>query len=102
MTQRHLPNGQTALFIGRLNACCLVMHKSADVLAGYDLLEVAHDVHVEHVDGQVVLLAHASGGQVHYTQIACQHFVVSDVGKLGGRRVFLGVGSIDAIYARTF
>ena len=41
------------------------MHVSTDVFALHHLLEVAHDIHVEDVDGEVVLLAHGGGGEVH-------------------------------------
>ena len=39
----------------------LIVDKRADVLTFHHLLQVAHDVHVEHVDREVVVLAHADG-----------------------------------------
>ena len=44
----------------------LIVHQGADVLAVHHAFEVAIDVHVEHIDGQVVFLAHGGGGEVHY------------------------------------
>ena len=44
----------------------LIVHQGADVLAVHHAFEVAIDVHVEHIDGQVVLLAHGGGGEVHH------------------------------------
>ena len=44
----------------------LIVHQGADVLAVHHALEVAIDVHVEHIDGQVVFLAHGGGGEVHH------------------------------------
>ena len=78
------------------------MYQRADIFTGNDLLQVAHGIHVEDDDGQVVFLAHAGGGEVHHLQPACQHFVVRDIVKLLGGRVFFGVGGIDAVYARAF
>ena len=44
----------------------LIVHQGADVLAVHHAFEVAIDVHVEHIDGQVVFLAHGCGGEVHH------------------------------------
>ena len=44
----------------------LIVHQGADVLAVHHAFEVAIDVHVEHIDGQVVFLAHGGGGEVHH------------------------------------
>ena len=44
------------------------MHQCSYVLARYDLLEIAHDIHVENVDGEVILHAHGSGGDVRLPQ----------------------------------
>ena len=44
----------------------LIVHQGADVLAVHHALEVTIDVHVEHIDGQVVFLAHGGGGEVHH------------------------------------
>ena len=76
----------------------LVVHQSADVLAGDDLLEVAHDVHVEDVDGEVVLHAHGGGGDVHYLQPLGNDILIGDVLELGGGGVLLGVGGVDAVH----
>ena len=44
----------------------LIVHQGADVLAVHHAFEVAIDVHVEHIDRQVVFLAHGGGGEVHH------------------------------------
>ena len=44
----------------------LIVHQGADVLAVHHAFEVAIDVHVEHIDGQVVFLAHGGGGEIHH------------------------------------
>ncbi len=78
------------------------MHQGAYFFALHDALEVSDGVHVEDDDGEVVLLAHAGGGEVHDLEAAAQHFVVGDVGELGGCGVFLGVGGVDAVDAGAF
>ena len=75
------------------------MYQCADFVALHNLLQVAYDVHVEHVDRQVVLLAHCGGCEVHHLQTACVDFVVSDVGELRSCRVLLGIGCVDAVDA---
>ena len=79
-----------------------VVDERSDVFAVHDLLEVADDVHVEDVDGEVVLLAHRCGGEVHDFQSAGVDLVVGDVGELCGGRIFLGVGGVDAVDAGAF
>lgn len=79
-----------------------VVDERSDVFAVHDLLEVADDVHVEDVDGEVVLLAHRRGGEVHDFQSAGVDLVVGDVGELRGGRIFLGVGGVDAVDAGAF
>src|SRR5574344_922958 len=74
------------------------MHQRSDVLSVHHLLEVAHDVHVEHIDRQVVLLAHCSGGKVHHLQSASVNLIVCDVAELCCCRVFLRVGCIYTIH----
>lgn len=76
------------------------MHQRAYLLAGDDLLQIAHGVHVEDDDGQVVFLAHTGGCEVHDAQVAAEHFVIGDVGELRGRRVFLRISRINAVHAR--
>ena len=39
----------------------LLMHQRADFLAFHHATQVANDVHVEDVDGKVVVLTHADG-----------------------------------------
>ena len=75
------------------------MHVSTDIFALHHLLEVTHDVHVEDVDGEVVLLAHGGGGEVHHLESAGVDLVVGDLGELGGGGVLLGVGGVDAVDA---
>ena len=78
------------------------MDKRSNLLAFHDALQVAYDIHVEDIDGQVVVLAHADSGQVHHLQIAGQHLGIGDVGELRCCGILFWVGSIDAIHARTF
>ena len=47
-------------------AARLIVHQGADVLAVHHAFKVSIDVHVEHIDGQVVFLAHGGGGEVHH------------------------------------
>src|SRR3712207_7067641 len=51
----------------------LVMHERSYLFAVDNPLQVAHCIHVEHVDGQVVFLAHADGCEVHHLEAALQH-----------------------------
>src|SRR5574344_883332 len=74
------------------------MHQRSDVLSVHHLLEVAHDVHIEHIDRQVVLLAHCSGGKVHYLQSASVNLIVCDVAELCCCGGFLRVGCIYTIH----
>ena len=67
------------------------MHVSADVFAFHHTTEVAHDVHVEHIDGKAVLFAHSCGSDIHHLQAALKHFVVRDFGEFRGSGVFFGV-----------
>ena len=39
----------------------LLMHQRADLLAFHHATQVANDVHVEDIDGKVVVLTHANG-----------------------------------------
>lgn len=73
------------------------MYESSYLLAVHHLLQVAHYIHVEYIDRQVVLLAHGSGSEVHHLQALGIDLIVSDVLKLGGGRILLWIGSIDAI-----
>ena len=43
----------------------LWMYECANLLASHNLLKVTYDVHVEHIDWQVVLAAHCCGCDVH-------------------------------------
>ena len=69
----------------------LVVYQGADVFALDDFLEVTHDVHIEDVDGKVVLHAHGCCGNVHYLEALGNDILVGDVLELGGGRVLLGV-----------
>ena len=77
----------------------LIVHQRTDFLSVHDSFEVAHDVHVEHVDGQPVVAGHHRGGHVHDLEAAVIDLVVGDAVKLGGRGVLLGVGGVDAVHA---
>ena len=78
------------------------MDERTDSLSRHHLGEIAIDIHVEDIDGKIVLLTHRGGREVHDLQAAGIDLVVGDVVKLRGCRVFLGVGGIDAIHACTF
>ena len=70
----------------------LFMHEGAYLLAIHHLFEIAHDIHVEHIDGQMILLTHSGGREVHHPKIAIIDFIESDVLKLRGSGVLLRVG----------
>ena len=76
----------------------LRMHEGADFLACHHLLEVAYDVHVEDIDGQIIVLTHADGGEVHHLQTSREDFLVGNIRELGGSGVFLRVSCIDTIH----
>ena len=46
----------------------LRMYQCTDVIATHHFLQVAHGVHVEHNDRELVFLAHAGSGQVHHLE----------------------------------
>ena len=48
----------------------LWMYERTNLLAGHNLLQVAHDVHVEHIDWEVVLAAHRCCCDVHNLETA--------------------------------
>ena len=75
------------------------MYISANVLSIDYLLEVAYYVHVEYVDGEVVLLTHGSGSEVHYFESQIVNLVVGDFVELCGCGVLFWVGCVDAINA---
>ena len=78
------------------------MYKGTYLLSLHYTLEVAADVHVENVDGQVILFAHRGGREIHHLKSAGVDFVVGDVVELGGSGVFLRVGGVDAVNAGAF
>ena len=73
----------------------------ADGLAAHYLEQIAVHVHVEDVDGQVVVAGHDGGGHVHDLEAAVVDFVVGDAVELRRRGVLLGVGGVDAVHAGT-
>ena len=75
------------------------MYQCADRFAGNNLLKVAGNIHIKDVDGQTVLLAHGSGGQVHHLEVAVVDLIKGYLIKLGGGGVFLRIGSIYAVHA---
>ena len=48
----------------------LCVNERTDVLAFEHAFQVANDVHVKHIDRQLVFLAHGGGCDVHHTQTA--------------------------------
>ena len=77
------------------------MNQGTDRLTGHDLLEVAGNIHVEHIDGQVILLTHGSCGKVHDLEVTVVYLIKCDLVKLGGCGILLGIGSVDAVHAGT-
>ncbi len=75
------------------------MDEGADFFAVDDFLEIADHIHVEDIDWQVVVIAHADGGEVHDLKASVEHFLVGYVGELRGCWVFLRVGGVDAVNA---
>ena len=57
----------------------LAVHVGADGLAIEHFLQVAYHIHVEDVDGQVVVVAHHHGREIHHLQVALQNLLVGDV-----------------------
>ena len=53
-----------------LHFVVLRVDEGADLLSFNELLQVAYDIHVEDVDRQLVVLAHADSGEVHDLQSA--------------------------------
>ena len=78
-----------------------IVYEGPDGFAVDDFAQVAILVHIEDIDGQVVVLAHADGGEVHHFQTAAEHFFVSDFVELHGGRVFLRVCRVDTVDAST-
>ena len=60
------------------------MNKCANGLAIHYFLQVSYDVHVKHIDGQVVLLTHGGGGKVHDLKTTGVDLVVGYVAELSG------------------
>ena len=77
------------------------MNQGADRLTGHDLLEVAVHVHVEDVDGQLVVAGHNGGSHVHDLEATVVNLVVGNAVKLGSCGILLGIGSVDAVHAGT-
>ena len=78
------------------------MNQGAYVFSLHYLLQIAYNIHIEHIDGQIVFLAHGGGGEVHYLESASVNLVVGNLFKLGGGGVFLWVGGVDAIHTGAF
>src|SRR2546423_6846538 len=77
-----------------------VAHMRADRLAHDDAHDVAGRPHVEDDDGEVVVHAKADGGGVHYLELLPEHLSVGDAVVARRRRVFHGVGCVDALDLR--
>ena len=78
------------------------MHESTYRLTFHHLFQVAHHIHVEHIDRQVVVVAHHDSREIHHLQSPGKYLFVCYIVELHCRGVFLRVGSIDAIYPRAF
>src|SRR5689334_5591803 len=66
-------------------------------LAGEDTPEVALGERVVHDDREAVVHAEGDGGGVHHPEALVQDVHVGDLVELGGRRIELGVGGVDAV-----
>ena len=60
------------------------MHQCAYLFALDYLLQITQNIHVEHIDGQVILHAHGSGSDIHHLQTALDDLLIGDVVELGG------------------
>ena len=77
------------------------MHVGTDILALHHLLEVTYDIHIEYVDGEIVLLAHGGSSEVHYLKTTGVNLIVGNLAEFGGSGVLLGVGGVDTVNAGT-
>ena len=78
------------------------MHYCSDFFSADYFFQVTYRIHVKNDNRQIIFFAHASSGQVHYFQTTFQNFIIGDVAEFGCSAVFLGVGSLNAIYTGTF
>lgn len=69
----------------------------ANVFTCYHLLEIAFNIHVENVNGKVVLLSHHGCSHVHNFETALNDLVVGDGVELSSCWILLGIGGVDAI-----
>ena len=59
-------------------------------------------MNIENVYGEIILLAHGGGGEVHHFKSKVVDFVIGNLAELSSCGVFLGVGSVDTIDTGTF
>ena len=75
-----------------------IVHQGANLIASHYFLQVTHNIHVEDIDRQIIVLTHTDSGEVHHLQPASQHLFISNVRELCSCGVFLGVSGIDTIH----
>ena len=73
------------------------MYERTNLLASHHFLQITHDIHVEDIDGQMIVIAHADSSQIHHLQTTCQHLLISNIMELRSRRILLRVSRIDTI-----
>ena len=66
------------------------MNQRSDVLSVHHALQVSNLVHVENIDGQIVIVTHHNSREIHYFQVALEHFSIADVAELRGCGAFSG------------
>ena len=78
------------------------MYERANLLAVHHFLQITHNIHIKHIDRQVVVLTHADGCQVHHLQATRQYLLICDLLELRSRRILLWISGIDTIHTGTF
>ena len=79
-----------------------VVYQCSYIFTGHYFFQIAHCVHVENDNGQVVFLAHAGCCKIHYFQTALQYLIVGDIVKFRSSGVLFGISCINAVHACSF
>ena len=66
MVRQQLNASSVEPFLVSVVRALSVVNQRAYLFAVHHALEVAHHIHVEYIDRQIVLLAHRGGGEVHH------------------------------------
>jgi len=78
------------------------VHVRADGFAFQYTAQVAEHIHIEDIDGEMILAAHGGRRDVHHFQSTLQHFVVSDFVEFRSRGIFLRIGRVNPVDAGAF